>query len=102
MKDIGIDRDRRLETKFEGRFFVLAGIFEYSKENHPKTIIPAGMPEYQTPKTQKLREELEQLTNVQAILKAVADARIDQVGIKPEEIYKLVLDRINKSEFVID
>lgn len=60
------------------------------------------MNEYQTPQTKKLDAELKKLTTEQAILKAVADARIDLEELTPDQVYKMVLDRINKSEFVID
>lgn len=60
------------------------------------------MKQYETTRTKKLNEAVNQLSPEQAILKAVADARIDLQGLEPLDVYKTVMDRINKSELIID
>lgn len=60
------------------------------------------MVDYRSTISNEKEKEIAQLTNDQAILKAVDDARIELDGLTPLEVYKTILDRINKSEYVID
>lgn len=59
------------------------------------------MREYQTAHTQKQKEELKKLTMEEATLKAIADAPIDLEGMKPEEAYKAILERIERSSGIL-
>lgn len=60
------------------------------------------MREYETVYTRKQKEDLKNMTANQAILKAVADSSIDLEGLKPDEVYEAVLDRIERSQDVIN
>lgn len=60
------------------------------------------MNKYQTKQSKKNDEEIKKLSTDQAILKAVDDAKIDLQGLSPVEVYNLVLDRINNSEYTLD
>jgi len=60
------------------------------------------MREYENVHTRKQKEDLKKLTANQAILKAVADSSIDLEGLKPDEVYEAVLDRIERSQDVIN
>lgn len=51
---------------------------------------------------EKELEPLENLTAEEAALKAIIDAGIPVEGETPEVVYKLVLDRLKKSESIMD
>ncbi|MDY6868554.1 MAG: hypothetical protein SVT56_11770 [Chloroflexota bacterium] len=57
---------------------------------------------YKSLKYEKEAESLKNLTSEEAALKAIIDAGIPVGGEAPEVVYKLVLDRLKKSESMMD
>lgn len=60
------------------------------------------MIDYKSTLSDKQQKEIKQLNKDQAILKAVSDAQIDLAGLQPLEVYKVILERINNTEQLID